>query len=117
MWHITDLLAGERNATWVGVSPAQPVDGLAVPGTADAAVDLLDRAYQVFRGHVAAIDTATLAHPMGPVTRYYADSSRASFVLHELDELLHHGAEIAVLRDLYRALPASRTGRPAGSAS
>jgi hypothetical protein len=26
-----------------------------------------------------------------------------SWVLHVLDEVIHHGAEIALLRDLYRA--------------
>jgi hypothetical protein len=40
---------------------------------------------------------------MGSVTRFYADSTRGAFVLHELDELIHHGAEVGVLRDLYRA--------------
>jgi hypothetical protein len=41
---------------------------------------------------------------MGAVAGPYVDSTRAAFVLHELDELIHHAAEVAALRDLYRAL-------------
>lgn len=37
-----------------------------------------------------------------PAGRYGA-ASRRSFVLHVLDELIHHGAEAALLRDLYAA--------------
>jgi hypothetical protein len=32
----------------------------------------------------------------------------ADLVVHAFDELAHHGAEIALLRDLYRAQTASR---------
>jgi hypothetical protein len=32
----------------------------------------------------------------------YADRTRAAYVLHMLDEFIHHGAEIALLRDLWR---------------
>jgi hypothetical protein len=40
---------------------------------------------------------------MGAVAGWPAESTRAAFILHELDELIHHGAEIAALRHLYRA--------------
>jgi hypothetical protein len=30
-------------------------------------------------------------------------ATRRSFVLHMLDELIHHGAEAALMRDLYAA--------------
>ncbi len=98
-----DILAGERNATWLGVTPTGTLDRAGDPGTAADAAAQLDEAFALFRGHVAAVDAATLTDLMGPVTRHYADSTRAAFVLHELDELVHHGAEIAALRDLYRA--------------
>ena len=32
----------------------------------------------------------------------YADRTRAAYVMHMLDEFIHHGAEIALLRDLWR---------------
>jgi hypothetical protein len=98
-----DLLDADRNATWLGVVPIGLADGDPPPGTAEAALDRLERAYQRYRDHVSAMDAATLADPMGEVARMFANSTRAAFVLHELDELIHHGAEVALMRDLYRA--------------
>ena len=31
----------------------------------------------------------------------YGEDDKASLVLHQLDEQIHHGAELGVLRDLY----------------
>jgi hypothetical protein len=42
-----------------------------------------------------------LDQPIGPRAGFYANDTRRSFVLHILDELIHHGAEAALLRDLY----------------
>jgi hypothetical protein len=103
MCHLVGMLAAGRNATWIGVTPSGAPDGAGEPGTARAAVERLAGAYAMFRGHVAAVDAGTLADPMGAVAGFYARGTRASFVLHELDELIHHGAEVATLRDLYRA--------------
>lgn len=33
----------------------------------------------------------------------YAESNKAGFALHMLDEMIHHAAEISLLRDLFRA--------------
>jgi hypothetical protein len=112
--HVIDLLAGPRNATWIGVTPAGTLDRLGEPATADRAVDELERAYALFRTHVSATDGSLLATSMGPVAGRFADDTRAAFILHELDEFIHHAAEIAVLRDLYRALGdgAGRLGAP-----
>lgn len=105
--HVVGLLAGERNATWLGVTPTGTLDRAGAPGTAAAAAAQLDEAFTLFRRHVAAVDAATLIDPMGPIARQFADGTRAAFVLHELDELIHHGAEVGVLRDLYRATHAA----------
>ncbi|GAA5201003.1 DinB family protein [Rugosimonospora acidiphila] len=113
MCHLIGVLAARRNATWLGVEPlGRGWRGAGEPGTADEAVRRLGLAYTRFRGHLAAVDAATLGDPMGEVAGGYGESSRASFVLHELDELIHHGAEIAALRDLYRA---TGTGRGSGA--
>jgi hypothetical protein len=101
--HVIDILAGERNATWIGATPSGRLDIEGEAASATEAIDQLDRAYALFRGHVAAADAAGLTLPLGPIAGPYAESTRASFVLHELDELIHHGAEIAALRDIYRA--------------
>ena len=43
-----------------------------------------------------------LVRPCGPAEGPYADYPLAELVLHINREALHHGAEIALLRDLYR---------------
>jgi hypothetical protein len=98
--HIADLLAEERNAAWLGV-PAQPGPGPA----ADAASALLalDAAFEVWTAVLAEVPGSSLAEPIGPVGGPYADDSRRAFVLHVLDELIHHGAEAALVRDLWEA--------------
>ena len=42
-----------------------------------------------------------LAQPSGPAAGPYAASPMAALVLHINREVIHHGAEIALLRDLY----------------
>ncbi|HYQ63317.1 DinB family protein [Actinophytocola sp.] len=103
MCHLVDLLAGERNATWIGVEPLGRLDRVGEPGTADDAIQQLDQAFTLFRTHVAGAEAAQLTVAMGAIAGAYAASTRAAFVLHELDELIHHGAEVATMRDLYRA--------------
>lgn len=44
----------------------------------------------------------SLGERVGPVGGEYADATRAGYVLHMLDEFIHHGAEVALLRDLWR---------------
>jgi len=103
MAHITRSLSEERNATWLGL---EPVPGAFEPPTAANAADAiasLQRAYAYFRGCVDRATEGALWERMGPIAGQYGDATRVGFVLHELDELIHHGAEIALLRDLYRA--------------
>jgi hypothetical protein len=101
--HLIDVLAGERNATWIGASPVGKMDKNGEPATAGEALERLEKAFDLFRGNVEAADPETLAEPMGGIAGYYAKDTRAAFVLHELDELVHHGSEIAAMRDVYRA--------------
>jgi len=101
--HLVDVLAGERNATWIGASPVGTLDKNGEPPTAAEAIELLEKAFDLFRRNVEAADPETLAQPMGRIAGYYANDTRAAFVLHELDELVHHGSEIAAMRDVYRA--------------
>lgn len=100
--HITDdILGGERNATWIGL-PADP--NASWPGTARTAAEALDRMDETYAYWRRCLELAhDLDRPMGEIAGPYAESSRRSFLHHELDELIHHGAEVALLRDLYRA--------------
>ena len=99
--HIADLLSDERNASWLGVDRLQARIGK--PMTAGDVVGALDEAMAVWQGIVDAVPEETLSDPIGPVGGPYADDSRRAFVLHILDELIHHGAEVALVRDLWAA--------------
>ena len=80
------------------------------PGTAAEGVAGLNREWARFRGHVAALDGQALARPLGAAGGPYADDSYHALVLHALDEVIHHGAEIGVLLDLYRTGAAAARG-------
>lgn len=100
--HLIDVLQAERTATWFGHQPS-PEDGLpATHGSAAAALEGLDHAYAVWRRRLAALSQDDLDRPMGEIAGRYAADSGNAFALHILDELIHHGAEVGVVRDLYR---------------
>ena len=63
---------------------------------------LLERAHDRWDAHLSLTDDERLGELVGPVGGGYADRTRAAYVLHMLDEFIHHGAEIALLRDLWR---------------
>lgn len=50
---------------------------------------------------VRAWDAEDLQQAVGPAEGPYAEASRATLVAHINRELIHHLAEIALLRDLY----------------
>jgi hypothetical protein len=71
-------------------------------GTAAGALRQLDDVYAAWTGGVRALDGAGLAQPCGPDEGSFADYPMAALVLHINRETIHHGAEIMLLRDLYR---------------
>ena len=107
LWHLTGCYGAERNSLWLGAGPAPGgfEQDDPVPATADLALDALGRAHTSWRALLEAMPLDRWAEPLGAVAGPYRDSDRASFVLHQLDEQIHHGAELGVLRDLYRHTP------------
>jgi len=102
--HISDLLSEERCAKYVGLEPETEdlfADG--APPDASSARELFEKCFARWKRYVGAIDESTLYDKVGPVNPRWPNSTRAEFVLHILDEAIHHGAEIGVLRDLYQA--------------
>ncbi len=69
-----------------------------------AAESELQRSWTVFRSGDAAIsDDGGLFEQLGPTWGPYAEQTDLDLALHALREVTHHGAEIALLRDLYAA--------------
>ena len=72
------------------------------PPTAAEAIAVLARAHDFWQDLLQKLPAASWREPLSPIAGEYAESSKAALVLHHLDEQIHHGAEIGVLRDLYR---------------
>lgn len=73
------------------------------PGTAAAALALLESSYTRWRDGLLSMDAAAFEAPLGPRGAFFADQSMAALALHLNRETMHHGGEIGVLRDLYRS--------------
>ena len=69
--------------------------------TAAGALQQLDEVYLAWREGVTALGDTGLARPCGAAEGPFAAYPMAALVLHVNREVLHHGAEIALLRDLY----------------
>ena len=102
--HIGDVLREERNWRWLGKQPVLLDTEIWQPPTAAASVAYVEEAFAAWSALVASIDAGDWWLPMGPVAGPYASSDRVAFVIHIMDELIHHAAEVALLRDLYRAI-------------
>ena len=105
LYHLMDCYSADRNARWLGIEPSgNPLaDTGARPVNASSALALLDRCIETWQGYLAAATEEALVAPLGPIAGQYATSSGADLVLHQIDEHIHHSAEIALLRDLYAA--------------
>ncbi|MFC4060034.1 DinB family protein [Planomonospora corallina] len=103
-WRLGHLIVGVlgmRAAAHFG-GPAVDYQGFAYAGTAERALRQLDEAYAAWRDGVRGLGADGLARPCGPAEGPYAEEPLAALVLHINREVLHHGAEILLLRDLYR---------------
>ncbi|HET6795020.1 MAG TPA: DinB family protein [Acidimicrobiales bacterium] len=103
--HLIGCYGSARNSTWLGVDvDAAPLESWEVtPTSAAEATSLLEAAHRRWRLVLEALDEAALGGRIGPVGGPFAESTRASFAWHQLDEVIHHGAEVALMRDLHRA--------------
>jgi hypothetical protein len=100
--HVIVGVLGARVAAHFGGPPAEYAT-FAYAGTATEALEQLDDAYTRWSAGARGLDAAALAVPCGPAEGPYADYPMAALVLHISREVIHHGAEVALLRDLYRA--------------
>jgi hypothetical protein len=100
--HMTVEVLAMRSASHFDGPPAH-YDTWEYAGTADEALAGLDAAYDVWFAGVEALGDEGLSRPCGPAEGPFAEAPLAVLVLHINREMMHHGAEICLLRDLYRA--------------
>lgn len=68
---------------------------------AATALQQLDETYATWIAGVRSLSIDDLNRPCGPAEGPYADYALSELVLHINREAIHHGAEIACVRDLY----------------
>jgi hypothetical protein len=104
-WRLGHVIVGVLGMRVANHFGGPPIDYATYdyPDTAAAALDALDTNYDRWITGVRGLDERRLAEPVGPAEGPYAEYPYAALVLHIHREVIHHGAEIALLRDLYRA--------------
>jgi hypothetical protein len=73
-----------------------------IPGTAAGMLADLDEVHAAWIAGLRTLDKDTVWNPVGELEGAFSDAPYASLILHINREVIHHGAEIALLRDLYR---------------
>jgi DinB superfamily len=104
-WRLAHLIVGVFGMRVAGHFDGPPTDYLSHEYAGDAAGALaqLDVGYAAWTKGVRGLGLDGLRQPCGPSEGRWGEHSMATLVLHINREVLHHGAEIALLRDLYRA--------------
>ncbi len=101
-WHIAVDCLDSYSARLFGTT-GTGLTGLHWVGTSDDAQASLAAAWAVFRAGAASWGDDGLHGLLGPAWGPYANHTNLALALHAQREVIHHGAEIALLRDLYAA--------------
>jgi DinB superfamily len=98
--HVIVGVFGMRNGAHFG-GPATSYGDHDYAATAKGALDQLDQQYELWVAGVRSLGEDGLDRPVGPAEGPWAESPYSELVLHINREVIHHGAEIALLRDLW----------------
>ncbi|MEV0719721.1 DinB family protein [Asanoa sp. NPDC050611] len=74
-----------------------------LPGGAADALAFLDDAYRRWHTAITGLDAEALERPLGGRGAWFAKDPMVALIVHVNRETMHHGGEVGVLRDLYRA--------------
>lgn len=96
---LVGVLGGRLEAHFGG--PPVSYEAYEYPGSAGAALEQLDGMYAHWSGAVSALSLDELASAVGPAEGPFAEAPMAALVQHINREMIHHLAEVALLRDLW----------------
>lgn len=102
-WRLGHVIVGvlaARNAAHFGREPVD-YESFEYAETASGALAQLDEEYARWQAGVESLGESDLARPCGEAEGPHADRPLAALVLHINRELIHHLAEVCLLRDLY----------------
>lgn len=98
--HVVMAVLGPRTHAHFGGPPAD-YETWDYAGTADEALRQLDEAYAAWSAGVRGLTEEALLTPVGPAEGSWAEAPMVDLVLHINREVIHHLAEVALLRDLW----------------
>jgi hypothetical protein len=102
LWHLIDCYGADRNEQLMLDSDDGRGDLRCAPRpTASTALAALGTANEWWMGLLEGMSEESFSEPLGAGAGPYANEDRAAYVLHQLDEMIHHGAELGALRDFY----------------
>lgn len=102
-WRLAHVIVGVfamRNHSHFG-APSADYQSWQYAADAATALQQLDEQYQTWIAGVRGLSDEDLNRPCGPAEGPYAEYPIIALVLHINREFIHHGAEIACIRDLY----------------
>ena len=97
--HIAGTLATFADRLFPDAAPASPPP--ADPERVAEVPALLEQNYGRWRSGLAGMTEEQLSLQLGAAWGPYATSTATDLALHVFDEVVHHAAEVALLRDLY----------------
>jgi hypothetical protein len=102
-WRLAHVISlfGPPNAPHF-IEPPLDHSAFAYSGSAEGALRQLDEAHDAWISDVRGLGAAGLVRPQGAISPpEFADAPMAKLILYINMEIIHHGGEIALLRDLY----------------
>jgi len=100
-WRLAHITNDDRFRPWLGLTPHPSRQRRTLPTTAEAARIAVAVTGAERHEDLAEVTDSDLWEKIGAIGGPYAEGTRVSWVLHVLDEVIHHGAEVGLLRDLY----------------
>jgi hypothetical protein len=100
LWHLASDCFASYTSRGLGSWPLEVHDRAWYLDVA-AALAATDTAWWAFRSGLESLGEDGMWRELGQAWGPYAHETWVSLALHAQDELSHHGAEIALLRDLY----------------
>ena len=106
-WRLVHLIVGVFGMRNASHFDGPPLDYFTYehPGTATTALADLDAAYARWVAGVRTLGEDGLERAVGEAEGPFSEHPYSTLVLHIHREVIHHGAEILLLRDLYRSRP------------
>ena len=106
--HIIASVFGLRAANHFGTPWADNWwDTYEWPSTAADALERVDTEYDAWIKGISSLDDEAMTRAVGPTEGPWQEFPYSALILHINREVIHHSAEVALLRDLYRAKAAA----------